>query len=64
MDYVLHEVLEVQEMAAFKSNCLTKSKTMKTLVADEKLKRIMENDVQISTRQLKDFSAILSKAKQ
>lgn len=25
MDYVLHEVLEVQEMAAFKSNCLTKS---------------------------------------
>ena len=64
MDYVLHEVLEVQEMAAFKSNCLTKSKTMRALVADGKLKRIMENDVQISTRQLEEFSAILSKAKQ
>ncbi|MGD6804439.1 hypothetical protein FZC79_21820 [Rossellomorea vietnamensis] len=64
MDYVLHEVLEVQEMAAFKTNCLTKSKTMRALVADEKLKRIMEQDVQTSTRQLEEFSAILSKAKQ
>jgi similar to spore coat protein len=64
MDYVLHEVLEVQEMAAFKTNCLTKSKTMRALVSDEKLKRIMEQDVQTSTRQLEEFSAILSKAKQ
>ncbi|QTC41540.1 hypothetical protein I7V34_21245 [Bacillus sp. V3] len=64
MDYVLHEVLEVQELASFKTNCLTKSKTMRVLVADEKLKRIMEQDVQTSTRQLEEFSAILSKAKQ
>jgi similar to spore coat protein len=64
MDHALHEVLEVQEMAAFKTNCLTKSKTMRVLVSDEKLKAIMEKDVEISTRQLGEFSDILSKAKQ
>ncbi|MCR8848214.1 hypothetical protein NQ095_07355 [Rossellomorea sp. SC111] len=64
MDHALHEVLEVQEMAAFKTNCLTKSKTMRVLVSDEKLKTIMEKDVEISTRQLGEFSDILSKAKQ
>jgi similar to spore coat protein len=63
MDYVLHEILEVQEIAAFKTNCLSKSKTMRALVSDEKLKRIMEKDVQISSRQLEEFSDILSKAK-
>ncbi|MFD1739575.1 hypothetical protein ACFSCX_24130 [Bacillus salitolerans] len=63
MNYGLHEVLEVQEMAAFKTLCLTKSKTMKALVSDEKLKDIMQQDVDISTRQLKEFSSILSKAK-
>jgi len=62
MDYALHEVLEVHEMAAFKTICLTKSKTMKALVSDPKLKSIMQQDVDISTRQLQEFSSILSKA--
>lgn len=39
MEYALHEVLEVQEMTAFKTLCLTKSKTMKALVSDPKLKK-------------------------
>ncbi|RIW37391.1 hypothetical protein D3H55_04985 [Bacillus salacetis] len=63
MEYVLHEVLEVQEMASFKTNCLTKSKTMRGLVSDEKLKRIMERDVEVSTRQLREYAEILSKSK-
>lgn len=42
MEYALHEVLEVQEMTAFKTLCLTKSKTMKALVSDPKLKAIMQ----------------------
>jgi similar to spore coat protein len=64
MEYAMHEVLEVQEMASFKTNCLTKSKTMRALVSDEKLKRIMEKDVELSTRQLEEFAGILTKAKQ
>lgn len=64
MDYALHEVLEVQEMTAFKTVCLTKSKTMKALVSDPQLKAIMQHDVDISTRQLQEFASILSNAKQ
>lgn len=63
MDYALHEVLEVQEMTAFKTVCLTKSKTMKALVSDPQLKAIMQHDVDISTRQLQEFASILSNAK-
>lgn len=64
MDYALHEVLEVQELSAFKAICLSKSKTMKALVSDPKLIEIMQKDVDISTRQLQEFESILSKAKQ
>ncbi|UQW96220.1 hypothetical protein M2M59_09355 [Rummeliibacillus sp. G93] len=63
MDYALHEVLEVQEIATYKTLCLTKSKTMKGLVSDEGLKKILQQDVDTSTRQLQEFASILSKAK-
>ncbi|WP_338730627.1 hypothetical protein [Bacillus subtilis] len=63
MEYALHEVLEVQEMTSFKTLCLTKSKTMKALVSDTKLKEIMQQDVDITTRQLQEFASILSNAK-
>jgi similar to spore coat protein len=62
MDYALHETLEVHEMAAFKTVCMIKSKTMKALVTDPSLKDIMQQDVDISTRQLQELGAILSKA--
>jgi spore coat protein CotF len=64
MVYALHESLEVHEMAAFKTVCLTKSKTMKALVSDPELKAIMQQDVDLSTRQLQELSAILNKASQ
>lgn len=51
-------------MAAFKTVCLTKSKTMKALVTDPQLIDIMQQDVDISTRQLQEFASILSNAKQ
>ncbi|MCY9000530.1 hypothetical protein MOE43_11335 [Bacillus spizizenii] len=63
MEYALHEVLEVQEMTAFKTLCLTKSKTMKALVSDPNLKEIMQQDVDTTTRQLQEFASILSNAK-
>ncbi|MBR3121646.1 hypothetical protein [Oceanobacillus profundus] len=64
MNYALHEVLEVHEMAAFKTNCLTKSKTMKALVTDKQLKDIMQQDIDVSTRQLQEYASILSNAQQ
>lgn len=62
MENALHEVLELQEMAAFKTICLTKSKTMKGLVTDQRLKDIMQLDVDTTTRQLQEYADILSKA--
>jgi similar to spore coat protein len=64
MVYALHETLEVHEMAAFKTVCMTKSKTMQALVSDPDLKAIMQQDVDISTRQLQELGAILTKATQ
>lgn len=62
MTYALHETLEVHELAAFKSLGLTKTKTMRALVSDEKLKAIMLQDVDLSTRQLQELRDILAMA--
>jgi similar to spore coat protein len=64
MVYALHEMLEVHEMAAFKTVCMTKAKTMQALVADPDLKAILQQDVNISTRQLQELGAILATATQ
>jgi similar to spore coat protein len=60
--YALHELLELHEMAAFKTVCMTKNKTMKALVSDDVLKQIMEQDVETSTRQLKELGGLMSSA--
>jgi similar to spore coat protein len=62
MAYALHETLEVHEMAAFKTVCLTKSKTMKGLVSDPVLKQILQLDVDRSTQHLQELGAILSQS--
>ncbi|WP_261300772.1 hypothetical protein [Paenibacillus andongensis] len=62
MSFALHETLEVHEIAAFKTVCLTKAKTMKLLVSDPALKEILLQDIEVSTRQLQELEAILTKA--
>jgi similar to spore coat protein len=62
MRFALHEILEVHEMASFKALSLTKSKTMKALVTDPALKRLMQQDVEVCTRQLQELEAICAKA--
>lgn len=64
MNYALHEVLEVHEIAVFKTICLTKSKTMQMLVSDSHLKSLMQLDADRSADQLKALSSILTKAKE
>lgn len=61
-NYALHEMLEVHEMAAFKTICMTKSKTMQALVTDPELKQILQEDVQLSQQQLQELSEVLSKS--
>jgi similar to spore coat protein len=62
MVYALHETLEVHELAAFKTICMTKAKTMKGLISDPALKGILQQDVEISTRQLQELGSILTNA--
>ncbi|RNB87750.1 hypothetical protein EDM56_13010 [Brevibacillus fluminis] len=64
MEHALHEILEVHEITAFKTVCLTKTKTMQALVSDPALKQIMMQDLETSTRQLQELGAILSNAGQ
>lgn len=59
-DYALHESLELSEVTAFKVVCLTKAKTMQMLVTDPELKRLMQLDVEVSTRQLQELDAHLT----
>ncbi|CAG7639738.1 hypothetical protein ACFQI7_29980 [Paenibacillus allorhizosphaerae] len=60
-NYALHEMLEVHEMAAFKTVCMTKTKTMQALVADPELMQILQQDVQLSQQQLQELGGVLSK---
>ncbi|MNK62555.1 Spore coat protein F precursor [compost metagenome] len=60
--FALHETLELHEIAAFKTTCLTKSKTMRALVSDEGLKQILQQDIEIGSRQLEELSSLLSRA--
>lgn len=60
--YGLHETLEVHELSAFKAVCLTKSKTMQALISDPTLKAILQQDVDLSTRQLQELGTLLDQA--
>jgi similar to spore coat protein len=61
-NFALHETLELHEVSAFKAVCMTKSKTMQALVSDPELKNLLQQDVQLSTRQLQELNGLLSMA--
>lgn len=61
-NFALHETLELHEVCAFKTVCMTKSKTMQMLVSDSELKDLLQQDAQLSTRQLQELNGLLSKA--
>lgn len=60
--FALHETLELHEVSAFKAVCLTKAKTMQGLVSDPELSHLLQEDAQLSTRQLQELDGLLSKA--
>ncbi|WP_427181273.1 hypothetical protein [Paenibacillus sp. TC-CSREp1] len=61
-NYALHEMLEVHEIAAFKTVCMTKSMTMQALVTAPELMQILQQDVTLSQQQLQELGGVLSKA--
>lgn len=61
--YALHETLEVHEIAAFKTVCLTKSKMMQLLVSDPELSFILQQDVDTATKELQELEELLSKGR-
>jgi len=61
-NYALHEMLEVHEITAFKTVCMTKSKTMQALVTDPELLQILQQEVKLSQQQLQELGGVLTKA--
>ncbi|PSL41373.1 hypothetical protein B0H99_10255 [Planomicrobium soli] len=58
----IHETLEVHEVLTFKTACLAKNKLFVDMVQDKKLKEIIEEDTELSTKAVKDLRKILADA--
>ena len=61
-ELALHEQLEVHEVLIFKTTCVTKSKMFVDLVQDKKLKEIIEEDLVLSEKAIKDLKKVLADA--
>ncbi|QHJ72048.1 spore coat protein [Planococcus halotolerans] len=58
-ELAMHEKLEVHEILTFKTACVAKTKMFVDLVKDDKLKKILEEDLELSTQAIKDLRKIL-----
>lgn len=56
-----HEKLEVHELLTFKTSCVTKAVAMRELVKDEKLKEMIDEDIQTSIKAIEELKSILQK---
>lgn len=59
-ELAMHEKLEVHEILIFKTACVAKSKVFSGLVEDAKLREILEEDIELSTKAIKDLRKILA----
>lgn len=58
-DIAPHEVLELQELLTFKNVCATKSATMVSLVKDEELKNLLEEDLSKGKEHIKELNDLM-----
>ncbi|MER2112624.1 MAG: spore coat protein [Solibacillus isronensis] len=58
-ELALHEQLEVHEVLIFKTTCVTKGKLFSPLVQDKKLKEILDEDLELSVKAIKDLKKLL-----
>ncbi|RNF39038.1 spore coat protein [Planococcus salinus] len=59
-ELAMHEKLEVHEVLTFKTACVAKSKLFVDLIEDDKLKEIVQEDLELSTKAIKDLRKILA----
>ena len=56
----VHEKAELHEMLMFKTNCLQKSQAMQSLVQDQQLKSLLQQDVKASQTNIKALQQLIS----
>jgi similar to spore coat protein len=61
-ELAMHEKLEVHEILIMKTACATKSKATLDLIKDEKLKKLVEEDIKLSSAAIKELKGVLEKA--
>jgi len=54
-----NEVLELHELVTFKNVCVTKAATMSSLVKDEELKSILQQDFTTGKEHIKELSDLM-----
>jgi len=54
-----HEALELHELLTFKNVCATKSATMASLVKDEELKSILQQDFNLGREHIKELNDLM-----
>ncbi|CEG23644.1 hypothetical protein BN1080_02648 [Planococcus massiliensis] len=61
-ELAMHEKLEVHEVLIFKTSCIAKSKVFSGLVEDDELRQLLEEDIKLSTKAVKDLRKVLADA--
>jgi similar to spore coat protein len=61
-ELAMHEKLEVHEILIMKTACATKSRAIVDLIEDEKLKKLVEEDIKSSSVAIEELKGILEKA--
>lgn len=55
-----HETMEVHELLNFKTTAVMKAKFLQGVVFDQKIKQLMEKDVETSVRQIRELEELYS----
>lgn len=58
-ELALHEKLEIHELLILKTSCVTKAVAMSGLVQDERLKALIEEDIENSAQAVDELKALL-----
>lgn len=58
-ELAVHEKLEIHELLTLKTSCATKAVTMLELVQDEKLKTLIEDDLNNSSQAIEELKSLL-----
>ncbi|MBE7683953.1 MULTISPECIES: spore coat protein [Paenibacillus] len=58
-ELAVHEKLEIHELLTLKTSCATKAVTILELVQDEKLKSLIEDDLNNSSQAIEELKSLL-----